>query len=343
MTDTDFERLKELHAQCKGTEPGWPEQREFYRAAHAALGPDGCVTRELERLREELSEAEHFSGYEVNAELLARALKAEAERDARQNDLAEQSANLNDLSGAAELVLGDWTNAKTRDRLRAVLNRTKAPTMTKLERLCELRSEAGRKTEYLDDAGEKITPEQMAFLKAAYEAMGTDGCVAHELEAAHEQGVASVRSRFDVVAEANGKLIAERDALRSKLASPPVPESEWEHARIVAKNYADAGDIPHESRGAMEGCIIAQRSTALAQGYEKAHRELGKELDERRIEFLAERESMQAVQRELKKAWDAASDQRLQLHTELTELQSRYKALEAAVRGAAETIKVDRD
>lgn len=81
----EFEKLHLLReasdANAGSATEAWRAFYAFAAAAHSALGLEGCVTRKLASLRENLEEAEHFAGYEVNAELLARALKAETDRD----------------------------------------------------------------------------------------------------------------------------------------------------------------------------------------------------------------------------------------------------------------------
>jgi hypothetical protein len=56
---TDIERLKELRdaAHPAGSATNYANDNAFHIAAHAALGPDGCVTRELEHVQDLLIDA----------------------------------------------------------------------------------------------------------------------------------------------------------------------------------------------------------------------------------------------------------------------------------------------
>lgn len=120
----EFENLNELRslrdAACDFQHPTLfgPNDCRFYAAAHAALGPEGCVTRELERLR---AVSEAYADYRTTTDEVIATLQRHTKDAQKENAillarLVKVSAAAKDAYQALEV---DNVYAQ---RLAAVLN-----------------------------------------------------------------------------------------------------------------------------------------------------------------------------------------------------------------------------
>lgn len=152
MTPDEIENLRLLRDAASGHIPlshlksESPQCEDFYAAAHAALGPEGCVTRELERLRADsavLAEAgdryiakhnavsEAYADYRTTTDEVIATLQRHTKDAQKENAIL--LARLVKVSAAARSVCaeddkGCLLSGGTIDALRAVLNEIPPPS-----------------------------------------------------------------------------------------------------------------------------------------------------------------------------------------------------------------------